>query len=241
MAQRNLEGDILVNLLSIHQAKEKKFFGFLGEPRNGATRDAQDEDRSRDKPLGGEEVGIGAKIPENLQDDVFAQDDFFSQPLTASSEKLLQQLLGKKAAKGHIAAKQAPQNVKTSRNGKPVKPTKQEVSEDEEEGRAAAFGSKRRKIAKSAEPSEAPDPPDSREHSLMMEENVDPASAEAELDSTRAVRSEKQVTKKDGVDGEDPITSGTKSKPATYLDEILAERSRKKKKKKLKNKEGSQP
>lgn len=151
-------------------------------------------------------------------------------PLT-SDDKLLQQLLGKKAAKAHIAARQAPkENNNTQKPALGPRNAQPEESDEEEDGRASTFKSKRRKICQTnatGNIEECSDDP-KKISDLERRGNADECGLQAS--------SEKQLPKDDHDHDEDPSPqSRRKPKSASYLDEILAERS-KRKKKKAKNK-----
>jgi hypothetical protein len=161
-------------------------------------------------------LGFGAQIPKEIQDGSFTRRN------VSSNDKLLAQLIGSKAAKAHIAAKQAPQNViKPQSLANPSKTAKLQESDDEEESRATMFKSKRRKPERNAAHSK----PDE-----VSEDAQDPEAIEKEEISAPPA---KKVRREDDSEAKNEglrARSG-KSKPGSYLDEILAERSKKKKNK----------
>ena len=151
--------------------------------------------------------------------------------MPTTDNKLLEQLIGKKAAKAHLEAKQASKN-NTKQPGqklsRPQAPPKKEDSEDEEEGRASAFKSKKRKVTKT--------------------KPINPGMQDSETDdgvvgSLPSPPSQSNTSKQDdGQRVEDssdadnrtktiPKSTYRPSKPASFLDQLLAERSKKKKKK----------
>jgi hypothetical protein len=171
---------------------------------------------------------VGGIVPKDIA------DGSFTRRTITSNDKLLEQLIGKKKAKAHMASKlqaarlgAAPPQPKNSRQAI----AKKEESDDEEEGRAATFKSKRRKVAK---PKPAP----------VSDEDMDDLEQESksivpdEVPENPSVReeSEEAPTKKfyDDVELEPvpkkskPIPSRSRAKPTSYLDELLAERSKKK-------------
>lgn len=104
-------------------------------------------------------LGVGAKIaPEDL--DMFG---LRRKTTAASNDALLEQIMGRKAAKGHKASKARPDDrsrvgQETQAKGGRVIATTQD-SGDEEEGRAAMFKSKtsakgKRRVQKAAESGE---------------------------------------------------------------------------------------
>jgi hypothetical protein len=118
-----------------------------------------------------------------------------------------------------------------------------EESEDEEEGRAATFKSKRRKVAKTKPAPISDDEGDLEQDALkeaaqdqlvQEEDKLEPAE---ELPPTKKfyddVELEPIIKKKKA------IPSRSKAKPTSYLDELLAERS-KKKQNKTKNRTGTE-
>ena len=127
-------------------------------------------------------LGVGAPLPQE------AQDRSLLRRALASDDKLLQQLVGRRTAKAHIAARQAPKAKARSQKAGPPVPatTKVDESEDEEEGRAAAFKSNKH----NAEPTKE--------------------TAGARQSNHRPQKSRRI--------------------PTSYLDQILAERAKKKKK-----------
>jgi hypothetical protein len=187
-------------------------------------------------------LGVGGILPKD--------DGNFLKRKATTNDKLLEQLIGKKKAKAHIAAKE-----QAERSGAQSQPKharrevqKREESDDEEEGRAATFKSKRRKVAR---PKPAPvsdeedgaeeDAPSSTvpkqdapnvtvpdepiEHAPQKEEPKDaPITEDGETDEPLLAAKKPKS-----------MPSRTRAKPTSYLDELLAERS-KKKKNKAKNK-----
>lgn len=145
-----------------------------------------------------------------------------------SNDKLLEQLIGKKAAKAHIAAKQAPQtNAKNLPLGKRSRTFKPEESEEEEEeGRTAAFMSKRPKTTKV---------PNVKREDVALESEQDRSDKDVEQSTLNTTA--QNVLDVDGREKEDhksPKSRSQKPRSGSYLDEILAERSKKKKNKKTK-------
>lgn len=214
--------DVLVNKLNVGLAKHKRLLASWSglkpeEASAGSQVDTNDDDDFKDEALGYEQLGIGGRIPKDIQ------DGSFTRRTLTSNDKLLQQLMGKKAAKAHVAARQKPQEA-----GKPKKlfepAPKKEESEDEEEGRAATFKSKRRKITKSPK---VEDKEPLSEQTPGAEIPLRPAGT----DDTEATTTAKAAPK-----DSDAEEAPAKSKPkgGSYLDELLAERSKKKKNKKKK-------
>jgi len=148
-----------------------------------------------------------------------------------SDDKLLQQLLGKKAAKAHIAARQAPKdNSNIPKPGPGLRSAKPEESEDEEEGRAATFRSKRRKTVQTTQTEKADDLSEDLQKTSELESG-------SKMDEDAIPPAKKQPPKENDAKDQSPQPPH-KSKSASYLDEILAERS-KRKKRKTKNKDAT--
>lgn len=171
-------------------------------------------------------LGIGAPLPKDVADGSFKRREL------SSNDKLLKQLLGKKAAK---AAKVHP-TINSSKSpglsqnlgSKPVKsPARQEESEDEE-GRASIFKSKRTK-----------------QKNILGSYSQDVQNP-LETISKKRGRLEMNGNDSDNTDdGDDAIkgegsfsqpkltTAGPENKvlrkSTNYLDQVLAERSKKKK------------
>lgn len=174
----------------------------------------------------GHRFGLGAIVPKEVR------DGSFTNRLPTSHEKLLENLIGKKAAKAHLAAKQ--KHTAPSKPQKPAKPVETKDESDEEEGRAAAFQSKRQRRTRPV-PTKS-DSSDEDEESRTS--NL--ASKKQKTTSDAPSVTNGDVTMGDAPDREDvdepkkvaPTSRSQKAKPKSYLDEILGEKSKKKKKKK---------
>ncbi|KAF2000048.1 hypothetical protein P154DRAFT_466620 [Amniculicola lignicola CBS 123094] len=233
MAKRSSDGDVLFNLASVAQANKRRLLAtWLGPdtesgPQDGKAKVVEEQEELEDAAWGYENIGVGGVIPKNIK------DGSFTRRTLTSNDKLLQNLIGRKAAKAHISAKQLKKEpVQQQKFGKPTI-SKVDESEDEEEGRAAAFKSKRRKTAKKPSiPIDTEDPEDGDDATAMdtgqdTEENILP---EPSL--------QKPSPDTGGDSYEEPKDSYQQSKRKTgsYLDEILAERAKKKKKNENKSK-----
>ena len=172
-------------------------------------------------------LGIGAPPPKDVADGSFKRREL------SSNDKLLRQLLGKKAAK---AAKAHPTTNFSKSPGpsqnlgsKPVKPPiRQEESEDEE-GRASTFKSKRTKQKKiSGSYSQDVHSPletiSKKRRRLEMNGN----------DSDNTDDGDEAITGEGSSRQLKPTAAGPENKvlrkSTNYLDQVLAERSKKKKK-----------
>ncbi len=124
-------------------------------------------------------------------------------------------------------------NSKAQKFGK-AKPAQKVESDDEEEGRAAIFKSKRRRLSAS-EPKETGDENDSggeeqRKKPVELEQTQPDADGMPSETLNGTELSEADRTSGAAKDSKS-IPRRTKAKPKSYLDEILAERSKKKNKK----------
>jgi hypothetical protein len=177
-------------------------------------------------------IGVGGIVPKDIE------DGSFTGRIRTSDDKLLQQLIGKKKAKAHITAKQeaARPNAagKVQRYGKPA--AKKEESDDEE-GRAATFKSKRQKKKEKQEPKKVDsDDEDEETRAKRLEGSAAQENEEGPKDEiTAEAQADAQPVKKEDDDEEAEVTQPTpkkaRTKPKSFLDEILAERSKKKSKK----------
>lgn len=156
---------------------------------------------------------------------------------------MLQTLIGKKAAKAHMAAKET-----TKRNATPinfnqpiqhVKTVKAVQSDDEDEGRTAAFQSKRQRTKKRRPVPVDSDDPEAQEEAPQTELPRRPVNSENHqeepiLENILVTASTKKTNvDESGAENTNFINSRkSKAIKGSYLDEILAERSKKNKNKK---------
>lgn len=148
-------------------------------------------------------LGVGAPLPEK------AADGSWNRTELSSNDKLRKQLLGRnydKVMKAAAANKSTPQNAgPASAKTASATPVKSEESDDEEEGRAAMVGKKRK-----AGPAHAKKP--------IVAGN---SRTSDKVDGDESVPTKEAPSK--------PPSKGRK-KATSYLDELLAERSKKRKK-----------
>lgn len=156
---------------------------------------------------------MGAIAPENELDAIIKRRG-------PSNQRLLEQLLGKKAAKGHIASKAANSrnNEQQATKNAPSRAV-EEDSDDEEQGRASMVASK------SARRKQQPPP-------VPNKQNTPREESQAESDTVQFEKARSSLPKHDSSEEENPRP--TKKRPASYLDQLLAEKANKKKKKKQK-------
>jgi len=174
-------------------------------------------------------TGLGAKEPEKSSG---LADGALQRSKLPSNDRLLEQIMGRKAAQAHKKSKEmtvgkgmgtARHGVTQSEMGRRDRTKEVEIEDDEGEGRAASFRSK--KVAK---PVRIDDP-------VVKEANVASEVVEgAEEDGVDAVAALAQRQAGDSK-AKDPDSEeqgkSAKRKGGSYLDELLAEKSRKKSKK----------
>ncbi|KAF1947724.1 hypothetical protein EJ02DRAFT_332514 [Clathrospora elynae] len=218
MSKRNIDGDVITNMLNLGSAKHGKMLAsWLGpQPQPDTTSTTvepqeQDEDLKHKQVYSHETIGIGGIIPEDIE------DGSFTKRIPTSTDKLLVTLLGNKKAKAHISAQREAARpnaiAKPQRYGKPT--AAKEESEDEEEGRGAAFKSKRRRAEGKTVLRQA-ESDDEDEEQRAKRLGVSTIGVDKEVKETEIVQ---------------PAPRARKAKPKSFLDEVLAERMKKKQKK----------
>ncbi|KAF4552315.1 Hypothetical protein D9617_10g072960 [Elsinoe fawcettii] len=202
------DAEVILNRANVSLARSQKVVESWLGPAFGLQSEASlwDENEDDEEAFKAEPdtLGVGAKAPD---DDVgFGLKR--RQPTT--DDKLLEQIMGKKAAKEHrakMAAQKASQSqaaVQASGGGKGVKLPVADVDSEEEQGRASAFRSK-----------------GSRKRMRTEESPIDAGNAdESSIEAKASQRS-----------GGGKASKEKSSKPLSYLDQILAEKSRKKREK----------
>lgn len=164
-------------------------------------------------------LGVGHAVPKDIADGTFTRR------APTSNDKLLEQLLGKKRAKAHLAAKQ--EAVRASARQQPAwqqqqKPVvqKDEESDDDDESRAATLAATGRRGEKPM-----PVPKSKITESKSVESTKETVTAGVQ----DAPQQDAHDPSDDDIDLK-PKKRAKKSraKPTSYLDELLAERSKKK-------------
>ncbi|KAF1920714.1 hypothetical protein BDU57DRAFT_431377, partial [Ampelomyces quisqualis] len=220
MSKRNSDGDVLANRLSLGLAANQRLLAsWMGtstdQQTTNHTSNTQDEDAELKQLLHPHRLGVGATLPQDVA------DASLTKPSLTSSDKLLEQLMGKKKAKAHLAAKQHAERLGAQpqpRHGRREAVKEKKESDDEGEGRAATFQSKRRKLVKSR-----PEPMSDDDRAAGQEPAV-PITEEPALDDLE--HDEAPAPPKPN-----SMPSRERTKPTSYLDELLAERSKKKRNK----------
>jgi hypothetical protein len=228
MSKRNNEGDVLANKVNLFLVKQQKLLASITGGGSASTNAPKSETETEKDDFDSEEfgydrIGVGGKIPKDVQ------DGSFTKKTNITNDKLLEQLMGKKRAKAHLASKAAQANQSQTKVfiGKPTQPAKPEESEDEEEGRAAAFKSKRKKPTGQPKPPQEEDKPEDSEKASGMETADANPDLNDETNPAAQLPTRRKVEDSDSDDAPRP----KKAKKGSYLDEILAQKAAKKKKK----------
>ncbi|KAI4927828.1 hypothetical protein J4E85_006340 [Alternaria conjuncta] len=239
MSKRNNEGDVIANRISLLEAKGQKLLASLYGSRpdwdtadGDAKTEVEDDDQDLKQNYAHDRIGVGGIVPKDIE------DGSFTSRTRTSDDKLLQQLIGKKKAKAHITAKQEAARPNAASKAQHYKKlaAKKEESDDEEEGRAATFKSKRqKKVKQETKPADSDDEDEEtrakRLEGSARKENEevikDEVAAEAEADAKPIKKEEED----EEAEATQPAPKKARAKPKSFLDEILAERSKKKSKK----------
>lgn len=173
-------------------------------------------------------LGVGAPLPKEI-----AEGSLYRRRLT-TNDKLLQQLIGKKAAKDRLQAAKRPSSLRTHsvpNPAKDIKPANADEDSDDEKGRASAFRSKRTKAK-----------PHDQHSSLLNDENT----SQRRIKAMESLNSEGRPPRDSDDEGLRPkqkipaksesqrsqTNSGSSKRAVSFLDEILGERRKKRKRKK---------
>lgn len=221
------EGDIWFSRYNVHAAKDQNVLrSLLGGSTADSTNNPQDQDDESDFKGTREVAGLGA-----VNQDEDSELNGILKRKRTDNDKLLENLMGKKAAEAHKKARKAepgtsmsvskhaaPKSVNSSTSKSKPQSRPQDSDEEEEVGRAGAFTSKKKtrdakvpayvttggKAAEKVDPDA--EPPDSREEIATV----------------------KELVKQDGEEDMKP----KKRKVGSYLDEVLGKRGKRGKKKK---------
>ncbi|KAF2086600.1 hypothetical protein K490DRAFT_66383 [Saccharata proteae CBS 121410] len=229
------EDEIAFNRASVALARSQALIAswLPAQSAENAGAEKSQEEREQEERLifvpGSEFLGVGAAPPKEVGEGSSRRNEL------SSNEKLRKQLLGKNAVNPRSAAGAHGRNLQSAHA--PVKrPANtvrrpQDDSDDEEEGRAAAFKSKKAKLhgESKALPIRQAESVGSKRTRDEEEEDV---SDEEEAEKGKATS--KQVLEKESAEHQ------PKPKSNNFLDQILEERSQKKKKKKKKKRNKSQ-
>ncbi|CAN9388794.1 unnamed protein product [Alternaria alternata] len=234
MSKRTNDGDVIANRISLLEAKGQKLLASLYGSRpdwdttNNATQSRdEDDDQDLKQNYAHDRIGLGGILPKDIE------DGSFTRRIVTSDDKLLQQLIGKKKAKAHISAKQ--EAARPTAAAKAQQYRKQAAKKEE----AATFKSKRQ-AKKENQQAKKVDSDDEDEETRAKRlgggavKEEDGASREKVVMEVQA--DAKPVKREDDdeeaeADVTQPAPKKARTKPKSFLDEILAERSKKKSKK----------
>jgi hypothetical protein len=176
-----------------------------------------DDDFCGDSEIG----GIGSATQ---RDDSGLPEGAFKRRNPGANDKLLDSLLGKKAANAHRKAQALAKSAAAQPLGAPkpvVKETSKRLAQDsdseDEGGRAAAFKSKRAR----------PNKPQAKVSDGDMEENAD-AHVAGDDGVGKAIETSPELPQQTNIASK----TGGRKRPASYLDELLSQKANKKNKKK---------
>ncbi|GAB1741016.1 hypothetical protein NU219Hw_g6268t1 [Hortaea werneckii] len=226
------EADVILNRTNVALARSQRLIQSWLPPKpseeSAAIQSPPAEDDEEDFKGLDETAGIGSK---RKAEEEGLPDGALRRKKLASNDKLLEQILGKKAAQQKKKQDAGKNSIKASLPAKqtpaqPPKPQQPDSEEEEEEGRAAAFKSKKRK----ANPP-VPRPADPPIRDAGTQERADPEE-ETQKSHNAAHDAEPQLANEKDTDDERPA----KRKTGSYLDELLSQKASKKSKKKNKSK-----
>ncbi|KAA8615531.1 hypothetical protein Ptr902_11235 [Pyrenophora tritici-repentis] len=196
MSKRNNDGDVIANRISLLEAKGQKLLASLYGSRpdwdsvgSAAKTQNDDDDQDLKQNYAHDRIGLGGVLPKDIE------DGSFTKRIPTSDDKLLQQLIGKRKAKAHIAAKQEAARSKPATKAQQY--AKQNVAKKEESDEEEANANNE----------------DETKENVIADTQVD-------VEPTQDDDEEAEVAQ--------PAPQRTKTKPKSFLDEILAERSKKK-------------
>ena len=219
------QADIIFNRTNVALARSQRLIQSWLPPKpeaeNQDTPANQDDD---DDFRGDSEIGgIGSTVQ---KDDSGLPEGAFKRRNPGANDKLLDSLLGKKAANAHRKAQALAKSATAQPQAAPkplVKETSkrpaQDSDSDDEGGRAAAFKSKRPRPSK-------PQPKVAEE---ATENDIDARAADEEVKTNVTEPSPEPLQETSTAS-----KTGGRKRPASYLDELLGQKANKKSKKKKK-------
>ena len=220
------EADVILNRINVSLARSQRLINSWLPPKPDS-QDVEDNEGEEDFKSMTEIGGLGSKTA--YAEDESLPDGAFQRKKLSSNDKLLEQLLGKKAAQARKKSQEAGKGMSTSKYAAPKqlstrpKASREVDSEDEDEGgRAAAFTSKQQK--KHPKVQNADNLPDDGQIDVSIDEQSVAATIKTD---------DRESSKTASIDTEQ---KSSKRKATSYLDELLAQKANKKsKKKKLKS------
>lgn len=227
MADSTSDPDVIFNRLNLALARSQRVLNSWVPSKSVAEERGQDNDNPPEEDFKSmlEKSGLESKSAYAEDDDL--PDGSFRRNKLSSNDRLLEQLLGSKAVQARKKSKEASKSVSASRHAAPTQhTTRQKASvgvdndDDDEDGRAATFKSKKAK--------EFQKPADM--NTMTNEERTQPDTDDD--DAKDIAPSQTMGTEAPPVIPSDTAQRATKRKPTSYLDEMLAQRASKKSKKK---------
>ncbi|KAJ5632258.1 hypothetical protein N7490_008597 [Penicillium lividum] len=214
MSLSKAESDVILNRANVALARSQRLVASWlpaqTETELANTKSEEELQKEEDEIFTAvpETLGVGAPLPEK------AADGSWNRTELSSNDKLRKQLLGKNydrfmkaEAEKKASAKESAAAAQAAKMAQAAKANQQDESDDEEEGRMASLARNQRKAA--------------------------PLKAKAKV-NVEEKGQEQDTTQEDGQDSstkEVPVRQAKGKKKATsYLDELLAERAKKRKK-----------
>lgn len=244
MAEQASDADVWLSRVSIAQARSQRLLqSWLPKNATSSSTPAEDEDDHDQDDFTGltESAGLGTKPKESD----FEVDGILKKRHASSNDKLLEQLLGKKAAaakkKEQALAKQAKSNIALGRaaplpangtsvsgKGAPARSAQPaDNSDDEDEpGRAATFTGK--KVTRDRHlPAYATGGTGARS-TTPIEEDATPPDPRDDAATIKAIEKGTSRALHQQIEGEEESARPRKKKATSYLDELLSKKKRKK-------------
>lgn len=218
------QADIIFNRTNVALARSQRLIQSWLPPKPEADQDSPANQDDEDDFRGDSEIGgIGSAVQ---KDDSGLPEGAFKRRNPGANDKLLDSLLGKKAANAHRKAQALAKSATAQPQAAPkplVKETSkrpaQDSDSDDEGGRAAAFKSKRPRPSK-------PQPKIAEE---ATENDIDARAADEEVKTNVTEPSPEPLQETSTAS-----KTGGRKRPASYLDELLGQKANKKSKKKKK-------
>jgi hypothetical protein len=225
MATSTSEADVILNRINVSLARSQRLINSWLPPKL-ESQDVEDNEDEEDFKSMTEIGGLGSKTAYAGYDGL--PDGAFQRQKLSSNDKLLEQLLGKKAAQARKKSQEAGKSMSTSKHAAPKqlttrpKASREVDSEDDDEGgRAAAFKSKQQK-------------------KRSEQRSADALADDEQIDGSIDVQSVAAAVDTDYRGSSNAASIDTEQKPAkrkatSYLDELLAQKANKKSKRKKSN------
>ena len=225
MAGSTSEADVILNRINVSLARSQRLINSWLPPK-AESQDVEENEDEEDFKSMTEIGGLGSKTA--YAGDESLPDGAFQRKKLSSNDKLLEQLLGKKAAQARKKSQDAGKSMSTSKHAAPKqlttrpKASREVESEDEDEGgRSAAFKSRQRN--KPSNPRTADPQADDDQIDVLIEDQSVTATVGTDDGGSFNAKS---------VNIFNTEQEPAKRKTTSYLDELLAQKANKKSKKK---------